>query len=84
MRSGGATGVVVKGHKDNLKCSFRMEDKGPVLSIKFSPDLKILSVQRSAHSVVSEYLKETFGLYKERFFNIKRHICFSGIYELCL
>ncbi|ODN05239.1 hypothetical protein Ocin01_01457, partial [Orchesella cincta] len=51
VRSGGASGVVVKGRKESLNCTFRMEDKGPVLSIKFSPDQKILAVQRSSHSV---------------------------------
>lgn len=56
VRSGGATGVVCKGQKDNLNCTFRMEDKGAVLSIKFSPDQKVLAVQRSAHSVVSSLL----------------------------
>ncbi|XP_050549386.1 regulator of MON1-CCZ1 complex isoform X2 [Spodoptera frugiperda] len=27
--------------------SFRMEDRGPIISIKFSPDLKILAIQRN-------------------------------------
>jgi hypothetical protein len=30
-----------------------MEDKGQVLSIKFSPDQKTLAVHRTKHSVVS-------------------------------
>nr|CAI5833786.1 unnamed protein product [Callosobruchus analis] len=47
VRSGGIMGVVVKNanaHSDTL--NFRMEDTGPVLSIKFSPDHKVLTVQR--------------------------------------
>lgn len=45
-------GVVVKGPKEDDKpLNFRMEDHGPVLSIKFSPHLKVLAVQRSNSSV---------------------------------
>ncbi|XP_071965710.1 regulator of MON1-CCZ1 complex-like [Antedon mediterranea] len=51
VRSGGATGVVVKGPDDKTSTSFRMEDKGTVLSIKFSPDMNILAVQRSPRTV---------------------------------
>lgn len=44
-------------------CIFdRMEDKGQVISIKFSPDLKILAIQRSQRSVVS--FQSTFKLAK--------------------
>lgn len=47
VRSGGVTGVTVNG-MDEAKCtSFRMEDKGPIISIKFSPDHKILAIQRN-------------------------------------
>lgn len=49
VRSGGVTGVLVKGPNQNL--SFRMEDKGPVISIKFSPDMNILAVQHNNSSV---------------------------------
>ncbi|XP_015587504.1 regulator of MON1-CCZ1 complex isoform X2 [Cephus cinctus] len=49
VRSGGVTGVLVKGPNQNL--SFRMEDKGPVISIKFSPDMNILAIQRTNTSV---------------------------------
>jgi len=60
VRSGGATGVVVKGQQEHLNCTFRMEDKGPVQSIKFSPDQNILAVQRSNHSVVrQQFLRYT-------------------------
>lgn len=38
VRSGGVMGVVVKSaSKDTKPLNFRMEDRGPVLSIKFSP-----------------------------------------------
>lgn len=52
VRSGGVMGVVVKGpNKDDTPLKFRMEDHGPVLSIKFSLDHKILAVQRTTTSV---------------------------------
>lgn len=45
-------GVVVKGPDDkNEPLNFRMEDHGPVLSIKFSLDHKVLAVQRTNNSV---------------------------------
>ncbi|XP_072767101.1 regulator of MON1-CCZ1 complex [Anoplolepis gracilipes] len=49
VRSGGVTGVLVKGPDQNL--SFRMEDRGPVISIKFSPDMNVLAIQRTNTSV---------------------------------
>lgn len=49
VRSGGVTGVLVKGPDQNL--NFRMEDKGPVISIKFSPDMNVLAIQRTNLSV---------------------------------
>ncbi|KAG7205788.1 hypothetical protein KM043_007733 [Ampulex compressa] len=49
IRSGGVTGVLVKGPDQNI--NFRMEDKGPVISIKFSPDMNILAIQRTTTSV---------------------------------
>ncbi|ESP03633.1 hypothetical protein LOTGIDRAFT_224293 [Lottia gigantea] len=51
VRSGGAMGVVVKGPDDKSVIQFRMESRGDVMSIKFSPDKKILAVQRSFKSV---------------------------------
>ncbi|XP_064624746.1 regulator of MON1-CCZ1 complex-like isoform X2 [Lineus longissimus] len=51
VRSGGATGVVVKGPDDKTNINFRMEDRGDVISVKFSSDMKILAVQRSQKSV---------------------------------
>lgn len=52
VRSGGVMGVVVKNAESETKyLDFRMEDHGPVLSIKFSPDHKILAVQRANNSV---------------------------------
>ncbi|XP_077990884.1 regulator of MON1-CCZ1 complex-like [Glandiceps talaboti] len=50
VRSGGATGVVVKG-PDDKTINFRMEDKGDVISIKLSYDMKVLAVQRSQKTV---------------------------------
>lgn len=45
-------GVVVKGpHVDSFPKNFRMVDRGPVISIKFSLDQQILAVQRSTTSV---------------------------------
>ncbi|KAH0952429.1 hypothetical protein HN011_011677 [Eciton burchellii] len=49
VRSGGVTGVLVKGPNQNL--NFRMDDKGPVISIKFSSDMNILAIQRTSSSV---------------------------------
>ncbi|XP_043284162.1 regulator of MON1-CCZ1 complex isoform X2 [Venturia canescens] len=49
VRSGGVTGVLVKGPDQNI--TFRMEDKGPVISIKFSPSMNILAIQRTNTSV---------------------------------
>uniref|UniRef100_A0A8C6XE53 Regulator of MON1-CCZ1 n=1 Tax=Naja naja TaxID=35670 RepID=A0A8C6XE53_NAJNA len=51
VRSGGATGVVVKGLEDRNPISFRMEDKGEVKCIKFSLGNKILAVQRTLKCV---------------------------------
>ncbi|XP_077365589.1 regulator of MON1-CCZ1 complex [Festucalex cinctus] len=51
VRSGGATGVVVKGPDDKSSVAFRMEDKGEVKCIKFSIGNKILAVQRTSKSV---------------------------------
>ncbi|ELK05701.1 hypothetical protein PAL_GLEAN10023158 [Pteropus alecto] len=51
VRSGGATGVVVKGPDDRSPISFRMEDKGEVKCIKFSLENKILAVQRTSKTV---------------------------------
>lgn len=51
VRSGGATGVNVKGPNMKTAVNFRVEDKGAVLSIKFSPNQQILAIQRSSKSV---------------------------------
>uniref|UniRef100_A0A8D0AZY1 Regulator of MON1-CCZ1 n=1 Tax=Sander lucioperca TaxID=283035 RepID=A0A8D0AZY1_SANLU len=51
VRSGGATGVVVKGPDDKSSVAFRMDDKGEVKCIKFSIGNKILAVQRTLKSV---------------------------------
>lgn len=45
-------GVVVKGPTEaGQSVNFRMEDRGPVISIKFSPDQKILAVQRTTSTI---------------------------------
>ncbi|XP_039284378.1 regulator of MON1-CCZ1 complex-like [Nilaparvata lugens] len=49
--TGEVTDVVVKSVNCESSRSFRIEDKGPVVSIKFSPDDKILAVQRNNVSV---------------------------------
>lgn len=41
--------MLVKGPDQNI--SFRMEDKGPVISIKFSTDMNVLAIQRTNTSV---------------------------------
>ncbi|XP_045470210.1 regulator of MON1-CCZ1 complex [Harmonia axyridis] len=52
VRSGGVMGVVVKDLcQPDKPLNFRMEDRGPVLSIKFSLDLKILAVHRTNSSI---------------------------------
>ncbi|KAI8040768.1 hypothetical protein M5D96_006711 [Drosophila gunungcola] len=54
VRSGGATGVVVKGPgaTDDTVISFCMSDRGGAIrSIKFSPDNQILAVQRKENAV---------------------------------
>lgn len=48
VRSGGATGIVVKGPQSQSDThSFCMDDKGPIRSIKFTADNRVLAVQRT-------------------------------------
>ncbi|OQR68066.1 hypothetical protein BIW11_02080 [Tropilaelaps mercedesae] len=51
IRSGGVTGVVVKGPTEDRSCSFTMDDKGEILSVKLSPDQAVMAIQRSRKSV---------------------------------
>lgn len=52
VRSGGATGVVVKGPVEDTVISFCMSDRGGAIrSIKFSPDNQVLAVQRKENAV---------------------------------
>jgi len=51
VRSGGATGVVIKSPHHTNVITHRIEDHGPIISIKLSPNLSVLSVQRSKQSV---------------------------------
>jgi len=51
VRSRGATGIIAKGFATNQSSTFRLEDKGPIISIKLSPDQKVLSVQRNKSTV---------------------------------
>ncbi|KXJ71556.1 hypothetical protein RP20_CCG020277 [Aedes albopictus] len=51
VRSGGATGIVVKSANDAQNISFCMEDRGTIRSIKFAPDNQILAVQRNETAV---------------------------------
>lgn len=51
VRSGGATGILVRGFSDHLCSTFRLEDRGSIISIKLSPDQSILAVQRQKSSV---------------------------------
>nr|XP_027212266.1 uncharacterized protein LOC113805462 [Penaeus vannamei] len=49
VRAGGTLGVVVRGvGRDH---TFRMEDRGTISSLKFSPDHTVLAVQRNKNSV---------------------------------
>ncbi|XP_042216165.1 regulator of MON1-CCZ1 complex-like isoform X1 [Homarus americanus] len=57
VRGGGTLGVVVRGvGRDH---TFRMEDRGTISSLKFSPDHSVLAVQRSKNAV--ELLTYTDG-----------------------
>ncbi|XP_034941931.1 regulator of MON1-CCZ1 complex [Chelonus insularis] len=58
VRSGGATGVY--GPNENF--FFKMEDKGQVISIKFSPDMSVLAIQRTHTSVEFVNYSPTSGL----------------------
>lgn len=55
VRSGGATGITVKNLTENKTLTFCMDDKGVMRSIKFSPDKKLLAIQRTDKSV--EFIK---------------------------
>jgi len=59
VRSGGATGIIIKGFKEQNCSTFRLEDQGPIISIKLSPDQKILAVQRSKAIVQFVGVKQT-------------------------
>lgn len=48
-------GVAVKGPTENENMTFCMEDKGPIRSIKFSQDRKLLAIQRTEACV--EFMK---------------------------
>lgn len=54
--------MIVKGPTDQMTTTFRMEDKGPVISIKFSPDQQVLAIQRTKTSVVIVLLLMSFGI----------------------
>uniref|UniRef100_A0A1B6C0U7 Uncharacterized protein n=2 Tax=Clastoptera arizonana TaxID=38151 RepID=A0A1B6C0U7_9HEMI len=51
VQSSDVTEVVVKSPSTDTIKTFQMEEKGPVISIKFSPDHNILAVQRTRSSV---------------------------------
>lgn len=51
VRGKGALGVVVKGPEEKSLANFRTDDNGEVISIKFSPDRRILAIQRAPRSV---------------------------------
>jgi len=59
VRSGGATGVTVKSPHSRTTTTYRIQDKGPIISIKLSPNKAVLSIQRSKNSV--EFLNVTPG-----------------------
>ena len=51
VRSGGATGTMVRGFDAANNATFRLDDRGNVASIKLSPDQSTLAVQRSKTEV---------------------------------
>ncbi len=51
VRSGGATGIISRGFVDAHNSTFCLEDQGPMITIKLSPDQKILAVQRAQADV---------------------------------
>lgn len=51
VRARGAMGVVVKGPDEKSVATFRTDDKGDVVSIKFSPDKRVLAIQRTQRAV---------------------------------
>lgn len=51
VRSNGAAGVVVKGPDDKFCSTLRLDDRGEIISVKYSYDMKILGVQRSTRAV---------------------------------
>ncbi|CAH8651878.1 unnamed protein product [Heterobilharzia americana] len=51
LRSRGTMGVNVKSVVNDVALNFRIDDRGEILSIKFSEDNEILGIQRSLQSV---------------------------------
>ncbi|XP_012274553.1 uncharacterized protein C18orf8 [Orussus abietinus] len=81
--------VMVKGPDQNL--SFRMENKKPVLSIKFSPDMSILAIQRTMSSVEFANFSPESGLDKVEYSQSRKgkNACIYGFtwthgYEILL
>ena len=52
VRSGGETGVIVEGPTERNSFRFLMKDRGPLISVKFSYQHKVLAMQRNDRSVV--------------------------------
>ena len=51
VRSGGATGIICKGFRVSECSTCRVQDLGQIITIKFSPSRKILSIQRKHREV---------------------------------
>jgi len=47
VRSNGAGGVTVKGPDSKVSINFRLENRGDIISMRFSSDMKVLAIQRS-------------------------------------
>jgi len=47
VRSNGAGGVTVKGPDSKVSIIFRLENRGDIISMRFSSDMKVLAIQRS-------------------------------------
>ena len=47
VRSNGAGGVTVKGPDSKVSMNFRLDNRGDIISMRFSSDMKVLAIQRS-------------------------------------
>ena len=81
VRSGGATGIVIKSPGKPQK-TLVLEDKGPILSIKFSTDQKLLSIQRSKSSLDIHNM-DSSGQVDPGHYSLSPKVCFEQLY-MCM